>query len=279
MKNKKEPQFINSPLNNPMRNYSVYTMSLFESVAVKVICFIVGGFVGLVFFSGLFKSDGYATMATYISDAIVFSVFGFFAMRFLQKMYLERAVNKQKNNIKNQFRDMLESLSASLSTGSNVNQAFESALNDLKMQYNESDFIVIEMQEILDGVAQNISIDKMIRSFGDRSGNEDIESFADVFEVCHRKGGDMCSVIRRTNTVISNKMATADEIETKLTSNKLQLNIMSLAPIAVIAMLRLTSPSLAENFATPIGVIVNLIAVLIFVVAYKYGKKIVDIKG
>ena len=59
----------------------------------------------------------------------------------------------------------------------------------------------------------------------------------------------------------------------------MQLNIMSLAPIAVIAMLRLTSPSLAENFATPIGVVVNLIAVLIFVVAYKYGKKIVDIKG
>ena len=54
---------------------------------------------------------------------------------------------------------------------------------------------------------------------------------------------------------------------------------MSLAPIAVIAMLKLTSPSFAENFASPLGVIINLVAVFIFVGAYKYGQKIVNIKG
>lgn len=278
MKKEKPLQYINSPLNNPMLNYKVYIMGKFESFIVKFVSFVIGGLVGLVFFSGLFKKDDHATTATYIADVVVFVIFGFCAIRFLQNIYLERAINKRRNTIKSQFRDMLESLSASISTGSNVNFAFEAALNDLKMEYDENDFIVIEMKEIMDGLAQNIPLETMLRNFAERSGNEDIECFAEVFEICYKKGGDLRTVIRRTNTVISNKMATADEIDTKLTSNKLQHNVMSLSPIAVIAMLKLNSPSFAENFATPIGVLINLIAIVIFIGAYKYGQKIVDIK-
>lgn len=281
LKKKKEvePAFINSPLNNPMKNYRVYTMGKAESILVKVISFVIGGFVGLIFFSGLFKNDGYPTLATYISDIVVFVVFGFFAMSFLSKMYQQRAFEKQQKKLKSQFRDMLESLSASVSTGSNISHAFEAALNDLSMQYNEDDYIILEMKEILNGTNHNISAEAMLKNFGSRSGIDDIENFADIFEICYRKGGDMKSVIGRTNTVISEKMAVSDEIDTKLTSNKMQHNVMSVMPIAVVALLKLTNRSFAENFATPVGVIVNIIAIGIFVAAYKYGTKIVDIKG
>ena len=274
-----EPAFINSPLNNPMKNYRVYTMGKAESILVKVISFVIGGLVGLIFFSGLFKNDGYPTLATYISDVVVFVIFGFFAMSFLSKMYRQRAFEKQQKKLKSQFRDMLESLSASVSTGSNISHAFEAALNDLSMQYNEDDYIILEMKEILNGTNQNISTEVMLKNFGSRSGIDDIESFADIFEICYRKGGDMKSVIGRTNTVISEKMAVSDEIDTKLTSNKMQHNVMSVMPIAVVALLKLTNRSFAENFATPVGVIVNIIAIGVFVAAYKYGTKIVDIKG
>lgn len=280
-KKKKEeiPQYINSPLNNPMKNYAVYIMDKGESFLVHLITFILGGLVGLIFYGGLFKSDGYATLATYISNAVVFVVLGFFGMRFLTPMYVERKKNEQKNKIKTQFRDMLESLATSFSTGSNATKAVESALADLKLQYSDDADIVREMQEVVDGMNQNISLEVMMRNFGDRSGNEDIQSFADVFEVCYRKGGNMSSVIHRTHDVINEKIAVSDEIETKLTSNKMQHNVMSVMPIAVVAMLRVTNESFATNFATPMGVIVNTAAIIVFVAAYKYGQKIVDIKG
>ena len=89
----------------------------------------------------------------------------------------------------------------------------------------------------------------------------------------------MRSVIHRTHGVISEKMAVSDEIKTKLTSNKLQHNAMSLMPIAVVAMLKLTNQAFAENFATLTGVVVNTVAIGIFVGAYKYGQKIIDVKG
>ena len=54
---------------------------------------------------------------------------------------------------------------------------------------------------------------------------------------------------------------------------------MSLMPIALVAMLRATNDSFAESFTSPAGVVVNTIAIGIFIGAYKYGLKIVNIKG
>lgn len=278
-KQETEQQYLKSPLNNQMLNYKVYVPGRAEAFLVRMAGFVLGGAVGLIFYGGLFKSDGVATMATYIANVVCFMVVGIVASKFLMPIYIKRSLEKRRNILKKQFRDMLESLTASFSSGSNVQGAFESAFEDLKMQYEEKDYIVREMREILNGMAQNIAVEVMMKDFGFRSGNEDIESFADVFEVCYRKGGDMKAVIHRTHAIISEKMAVADEIETKLTSNKMQHNAMSLMPIAVVALLKGTNDAFAENFATPMGVIINTVAIGIFIAAYKYGLKIVDIKG
>lgn len=274
-----ERQYLPSPLNNPMPNYGVYVMSKPEKLAVSAVAFIVGGLVGLIFYANLFMSNGFPTLATHISNVVVFVVMGILANKFVMPMYKKSCLEKRRNMLKRQFRDMLESLAASFSTGSNVQHAFESAYEDLKMQYSSKDFIVREIEEIINGMRQNINAEVMLEDFGKRSNNEDVISFADVFSVCYRKGGNMNSVIHRTHSVISDKMAVADEIETKLTSNKMQHNVMSVMPIAVVAMLRLTNESFAANFATLTGVLVNTLAIGIFVGAYIYGNKIVDIKG
>lgn len=275
---KKEPPYLCSPLNNPMPNYRVYTMSVVERLIVTLVAMLAGGFVGLIFYGNLFMEDGYPTTNTYISNVVVFVVVGFLAVWFIVPMYKNNRLKKKRNVLKQQFRDMLESLASSFSTGSNMQGAFESAVADLEMQYSEKDFIVIELKEIINGIRQNINVEVMLEDFGKRSGNEDIISFADVFSVCYRKGGNMNSVIQRTHSVISDKMAVADEIETKLTSNKMQHNVMSIMPIAIVAMLKYTNDAFAANFATPLGVVVNTIAIGIFIGAYIYGNKIVEIK-
>lgn len=276
---KVESAYLYSPLNNPMPNYAVYVMSKAEKVIVSLISFVVGGLVGLIFYGNLFMIDGFATTTTHISNTVVFGLVGFLATKFITPMYVARCLEKRNSALKRQFRDMLESLTASFSSGSNVQHAFEAAYADLKMQYGEKDYIVLEMEEIINGMRQNINVEVMLQDFGLRSGNEDIVSFADVFSICYRKGGNMNFVINRTHSVISDKMVVADEIETKLTSNKMQHNVMSIMPIVVVAMLRFTNQSFAANFATLTGVLVNTLAIGIFVGAYIYGNKIVAIKG
>jgi len=274
-----EVQYVKTPLNNEMLDYSVYVFSKAEKVMAYLVAFVLGGITGMIFYSGLFKVDGYATIATYISNAFFFIAVGIAAIKFLVPMYKKSMLEKRKNKLKVQFRDMLESLAASFSAGSNVQTAFAAALNDLKMQYEEGALIITEMQQIIDASNQGINIDVMLRDFAARSQNDDILNFADVFEMCHQKGGNMQSVILRTHDLIGQKITISEEIQTKLTSNKMQHNVMSIMPIAVVMLLRLTNESFAENFATPVGVIVNTIAIGVFIGSYKYGQKIVDIKA
>lgn len=275
----KEKQYSKSLLNTPMLNYRIYVMGVFEIIGVNLISFIIGGLVGFVFYGDLFQVDGEATKATHICNVVVFVIVGLAAIHFLVPMYKTMRLERRKDVLKNQFRDFLESLSASFLSGSNEQGAFESALQDMKMQYSPNDYIVLELQEIVNGIYQNIDLSVMLKDFGERSGNEDIVSFADVFVICSQNGGTMNTIIHRTHSIISEKIQIADEIKTKLTSNKLQLNVMSLMPIAIVIMLRYTDEMFASNFATPMGVLINTIAIGIFVGAYLYGQKIVDIKG
>jgi tight adherence protein B len=280
MKKEKEQRELKNPLNKLMPNYSVYAMPVTEKILVRVITFVIGGLTSQVFYGGLFK-DGYgeATLATTISNAVFFVIVGFVAMKFLSQMYIKNRLEKQQDKLKQQFIALLDSLATSLASGSNVQKSFENAHVDLQMQYSESDFIVRETKQVLDGMAQNVGVDVILSDFGERSGNENIVNFAEVFNTCQSKGGNMQTVIIRTHDSIREKIAIYDEIQTKLTSNKMQLNIMSIMPIAIVALLRVTNPSFAEAFATVVGVIANTVAIAIFVGAYKFGSKVVSLGG
>lgn len=275
----KDPEYLISLLNNQMLNYKVYITGKTESFIVHLIGFIVGGVVGLIFYGGLFKSEGEATLATYISNVVVFVIIGFVAKNFIFDAYCENRLKKREKMLKNQFRDLLSALTASLSAGSNVRNAFKEAETDMLSQHGETSFIYKEVREINLALKSNIAIDAMLNDFAQRSGNEDITNFANVFSICNQKGGDMKTVMQKTYDSISVKMSVADEITTKITSNKMQHNVMSIMPIVIVLMLKLTNPSLANNFTTPIGVIANTIAIGIFIFSYKLGQKITNVKG
>lgn len=274
----KEPKYINSALNTPMLNYKTYVMGKAEAVAVRTGFFLAGGFVGLTFYSGLFKVDGYPTTATYIADAFFFVAIGIVAEVVFVPIYKKSRLDKRHLDLSHQFRDMLEALASSFSSGANVQTAFEAALTDVGRQYGSDEYIVKEAQEIVGGVKQGFATDVMLRDFAIRSGDEDIESFADVFEACYRSGGSMTAIISQTRNVIVEKAAVSDEIATMLASNKLQHNVMSVMPIVVMLMLRLTNQGFAESFATPTGVATCTVAIAMFVGSYVYGRKIIDIK-
>jgi len=259
-----------------MPNYAVYMFNAGEKLLVCPAAFVIGGVVGMIFYSGMFLDDyGGPTTATYIANAIVIILAGAASVRFLTPIYRQNRTERRHNKLERQFLSLLDSLAASLVSGSNVPKSFENSYKDLLLQYDENDYIIRELKQVLDGIEQNISIDAMLRDFGERSGNDNIVNFAEVFYTCYSKGGNMQTTVIRTHASIREKILIYDEIQTKLTSNKMQMNVMSVMPIAIVAMLRATNPSFAAAFATPIGVIANTVAIGIFVGAYKYGMRII----
>ena len=273
-----EPQFIPSALNNQMLNYKVYYMSFTEKLIYFLLTFIIGGVVGLVFYGGLFKSDGEPTTATMVSNIIVFCLVGLIAARFFVPAIRRNLKNKRDKALRKQFMNLLENLSVSLAAGNTLNDSFINAKSDMLNQYSEKDMIIQELSEIISGMDNGHTLEEMMTAFGQHAGNEDIENFANVISNCYRMGGNFKDVIRKTRNIISDKIAIEEEIETKLASNKLQHNAMCLMPIILVGMLKLSSASFAANLSSFLGVVVTTIAIAIFVSSYFWGRKIINIE-
>lgn len=276
-KKERGPKYLPSPLNNRMLNYREYYMSAAEKIGFFLLTFGIGGCAGLVFYGGLFKRDGEATTATLISNIVVFLLVGLVSVKFFLPVINEYLKNRRTKKLEKQFSDLLEGLSASLASGGTVSDAFRNARVDLQNQYSPNEMIVCELSEIVNGMDNGKTLEQMILDFGKRSGIEDIENFSNVISNCYRLGGNFRDVMRKTRIIISDKMAISDEITTKLASNKLQLRAMCLMPVVLVGLLKLSSDSFAENLSSAVGVVVTTIAVALFVAAYFWGQKIIDI--
>lgn len=276
----REPQYISSPLNTPMLNYKEYYMSAREKLVNSLVIFVAGGALGLVFYGGQFKdADGAMTMATIISSLITFALVGLLAIKIVLPIRVKSLKDKRRMQLTQQFRGLLEVLAVSLSSGMNMNDALIAAKEDLKNQYSADAYIVSEVQEMVDGMANNIPIEDMMQSLGERSQIDDIKSFSIVFSIAYRAGGNLKDIVRRTNDILSEKIGINQEIETTLTSNKTQFTAMLVVPVVIIIMMRTMSSSFAAGFASVVGVIAMTIAIGLFVAAYILAQKLMDIKG
>lgn len=274
-----EPQYYMSTTNIPTYNYRVYNMKLFEKILYFLLAFVVGAAIGYLFYGGIGKDEfNQPTRLTWILNIIIPSIVGIIAGKLFIPVRTKALIEKQQKEISHQFRDMLDSLTTSLGSGKNINDSFISVYGDLKIQYDSDAFILKELEVIMAGIHNNVAIEDVLDDFGNRSNNEDIKSFANVFRISYRKGGNIKDIIRNTQEILSDKMDIAEDIETLVASNKTEQNIMVVMPIILVGVIKLMSPEFAANFVTPAGLVSTTVGLITFIIAYFVGKQILDIK-
>ena len=274
-----EPQYYTSATNMPTYNYKVYYMSKLEKVLYFLLAFAVGAAVGYLFYGGIGKDEfGNPTTLTWVLNILIPTAVGIGAGIAFIPIRTEQIISDRKRKLNTQFRDMLEALNTSLGAGKNVTDAFYAVHEDLHVQYDDDADILKELEIILSGMVNNVDIEDLLLDFGIRSGNDDILSFANVFKVCYRKGGNIKDTIRNTHRILSEKMEITEDIETIVAGNKGQQNIMLVMPIALIGMMKMMSPDFSANFVTPAGIIATTIGIGLFVASYYVGKVVLDIK-
>lgn len=268
-----------SGTNQMMLNYKAYKMTKNEKLLYFSLAFIVGGFVGYLFYGGLMIDDyGNPTVWTYILDVLVVAAMGIFAGMLFLPIRKQQIIDKRKKVLRQQFIDLLDSLSTSISAGKNVPNAFQTAKEDLSIQYKEDAYILQELDNILNGIKNNVDVGSMLVNFGERSGIKDIRTFGRVFETAYAKGANLKEVVRNSHMILSNKCQIEVEIETKVASTKNEQNIMLIMPVVMIAMMKFSGGDFASNFSTPSGIASTSIAIVIFVAAYFIGRKILNIE-
>ncbi|MBE6640920.1 MAG: hypothetical protein E7619_04965 [Ruminococcaceae bacterium] len=278
-KKEKEPQYYTSATNMRTYNYKVYYMSRVEKILYFLLAFAVGAAVGYLFYGGLGKNEfGEPTTLTYVLNTLIPSVVGIVAGMLYVPIRTKQIKQKKINMLKHQFRELLDALATSIGSGKNVIDSFKAARDDLRVIYSEDAAIIRELDVVLDGIINNVDIEKSLLDFGERSGVADIISFANVFDTCYRKGGNIKEVIKNTQQIITEKMEVEMEIETIVSGSKNEQMIMTVMPVALIAIIKMMSPEFADNFTSPAGIISTTIAVVMFIAAYFVGNAVLEIK-
>ncbi len=243
-------------------DYRVYHMSPQD----KIVAGLMGAGIGALV-SYLFFKNGTVTIAASIAVAIL-----------AQGIYRENRQKKRMKELLLQFKDLLESLTSSYATGKNTLESFKAAWSDMEQVYGEQADITTELAIIVTGMESNIKVEDLLTNFAQRSGLEDVASFADVFRVSLRQGANIQNIIAATRDVINDKIEIEMEIQTIIAGNKNELNIMMVMPLIILISLGGMGSDMTAASNTPVNVVIKLIALGLFYLAYHLGRKFTDIK-
>ncbi len=260
-RNKKERYIPKTGLLGNGEDYSVCRVGVGESIAAGAVGMAAGFAVGWVFYEHL----------------LLALLFGAVAAAVAVKAWRKNRLNKRRQNLLLQFKELLESLATSLGAGSNVPDAFMAASGDMANRFSRDADITRELRIINSGLANGFSIEALLLDFGDRSGLDDILSFANVFDTCYRKGGDIREVLKNTHRVLSEKIDIDLDIRTAVTAQQTEQNAMMAMPVVFVFLLKQMGSDVID-LTSRVGRISTTIAVVIFVVAFLVSRKIMDIK-
>ncbi len=242
-------------------DYHIYYMSASDRMIAGLIGAGIGGVVSYLFFHSIV-----VTVAAAAAVAVL-----------AQGIYRESRQKKRKKELLLQFKDLLESLTTSYATGKNTLDSFRDAWNDLEQIYGDQADITTELAILVTGMENNIAIEDLLSNFANRSGLEDIASFADVFRVS-LQGANIQKIIAATRDVINDKIEIEMEIQTIIAGNKNELNIMMVMPLVILVSLGGMGSDMTAASNTPVNVGIKVIALGMFYLAYHLGRKFTDIK-
>lgn len=195
------------------------------------------------------------------------------------RYYNRYLLNKRRTALSLHFKQALYSLSSSLAAGKSVENAFREAVHDLRMLDPQADHDFIrELIIICTRMEYGEPIETALQDFADRAQMEDITNFADVFVTCKRTGGDLVEVVRRTSSVIGEKLDIQQEIAVTIAQKKFESKAMFAAPFLFLIFLSLTSPEFLAPLYTGMGYILSSISLLILFGCFIWVQRIMNIK-
>ncbi len=192
----------------------------------------------------------------------------------------EELRKKRQEELLVQFRDMIFSLAACLNAGYSVENAFTEALRETNRVYGKDSMISKEIRLMIQKTRLNRTMEEALTEFANRSGLEEIKSFADVFLAARASGGELLKIISRTAEIISEKIRIRQEILTNTTSRRLEQKIMSAIPFGIVFYLEATSSGFFDVlYETMIGRVIMTGCLVVYLGAVSWGRKILDMEN
>ena len=228
---------------------------------------IIGFLLGFIFF--------YLTSYLFFESFLVSLLIGGLRGFFYSDRYQQR---KEKAKIKKktlEFREFLDLLNNSIAAGENLENAIRNTNQDLLEIFSSKDEIYIHSKEIINSLDLGRSMKLSLEDFRDRMGLEDVDIFVGTLLIAIDSGMNLSYVIENSKNIINQKIDIELEIDSIMRASNRELVIMTLLPLIIILLLKLTRPDYKLKM---IDYLVRLPVFIVFIVSYRMGKKIVALE-
>lgn len=229
---------------------------------------------GITFGEGFCKSAAvlflFYRSAMAVAGGILYGIYSVWRDRKKRREHWQRQLNLE-------FREGLQGIAAALNAGYSFENAFREAEKDLKLLYGEASVLAPEIEEMIRQLELNCPVEQVLSELAERSGVEDIERFADVFQTAKRTGGNLITITKTTAERISEKIEVKREIQTMIAGKQMEARIMSGVPLGMILYFWICSPGFLDCMYTGNGRVVMTVLLGMYFLAYQWSTRICQI--
>lgn len=195
------------------------------------------------------------------------------------KSWKKQYVKKKKQEFQLQFKEAIQAMSTALSVGYSVENAVKETEKELKRFYQKDETILKEFRYMIQQLNMNVALETILKEFAYRVEDREVQTFATVFGMAKKSGGDMIVIIRKAIAQISEKIDVQKEISVMISAKELEFRIMSIIPICMIVYMKFSFPEfMSVLYGNTVGVIIMTVCMLIYAAAYEVGKRMIKIE-
>ncbi len=248
----------------PTENYDVYKLSRKELQNYFTITLIVIFCTGYVFYRS-------------VPLALAMCMLSFAGLKHYKGMLADR----RKNTLRMQFKDMLYSVSSSVTAGRYLPEAIEESYHSVALIHGDDSVLAVEIKNMIRQMRDaNSSDEAVLKSLAERSRIREITDFSDACSTCRRTGGDLNRMIQRSAELLSHNIEMQKEKEVLMAQKKLESRLLAGMPVVVTGLINLSSSDYLDvMYDTALGRILMTVAFAGTVFSFLYSIKMTYTEG
>lgn len=149
-----------------------------------------------------------------------------------------------------QFKEAIQLMSSYLAAGYSPENACIRTASDLERHFGEEALICREWQTMVLGLEGKRTLEQMLGEFSQRADLEEISSYAEIFAIAKRSGGELVKIIGNTVELIQEKISLTQEIYLMTAAKRYEQKLMNVMPLALIVYMNKTAPEIFAFFYT-----------------------------
>ncbi len=190
-----------------------------------------------------------------------------------------KLIEKRKNKLLYEFKDFLRTLKSFLDASYSVENGFSLSINEMSMLHGKDSLFVNELIEMCKKIKMNVPIEMIFKKFAQKTHVDEIIDFSEVLIIAKKNGGNVNKVIKNTMQIINDKIEIDTEIKTLTAEKQFEQSIMNILPFIIIIYMNITSSDfLSPLYKTFLGNIIMSVFLIVYILAIRISKKILDIE-